>query len=70
MGYLKSTGSKDQDVLLAMAPLGIPLFILGVWWYRQLLEVSTMYLVHSVNHLPGCSELPPPPYGLLLTPIS
>ena len=66
MGYLKSTGSKDPDVLLAakeefasnyrpikwfgiwamvcgvlmsllivLAPLGIPLFFLGVWWFRR-----------------------------------
>jgi uncharacterized membrane protein len=66
LGYLKSTGSKDQDVLLAakeefasnyrpikwmgiwamvcgvlasllivLAPLGIPLFFLGVWWFRR-----------------------------------
>ena len=66
MGALKSTGSKDPDVLLAakeefasnyrpikwfgiwgmvcgvlmsllivLAPLGIPLFFLGVWWYKR-----------------------------------
>ena len=66
MGALKSTGSKDPDVLLAakeefasnyrpikwfgiwgmvcgvlmtllivLAPLGIPLFFLGIWWFKR-----------------------------------
>jgi hypothetical protein len=73
LGYLKSTGSRDQDVLLAakeefasnyrpikwfgiwamvcgglmtalivMAPLGIPLFILGIWWYRRARKNANM----------------------------
>ncbi len=73
MGALKSTGSKDPDVLLAakeefasnyrpikwfgiwgmvcgalmtmlivMAPLGIPLFFLGVWWFRRAKKNAAM----------------------------
>ena len=73
MGALKSTGSKDPDVLLAakeefasnyrpikwfgiwgmvcgvlmslmivLAPLGIPLFFLGLWWYRRAKKNSAL----------------------------
>jgi len=73
MGALKSTGSKDPDVLLAakeefasnyrpikwfgiwgmvcgvlmtmlivMAPLGIPLFFLGLWWFKRAKKNSAM----------------------------
>jgi hypothetical protein len=95
MGALKSTGSKDPDVLLAakeefasnyrpikwfgiwgmvcgvlmtmlivMAPLGIPLFFLGVWWFRRAKKNSAMIEGTFSEYVTSLGGTGPSPFGL------
>lgn len=95
MGYLKSTGSKDPDVLLAakeefasnyspmkwmgiwgmvcgvlctlliiLAPLGIPLFFLGVWWFRRAKKNAIMIEGTFAEYVASVTGKGPSPFGL------
>jgi len=95
MGALKSTGSKDPDVLLAakeefasnyrpikwfgiwamvcgglmtalivMAPLGIPLFFLGIWWFRRAKKNSRMIEETFSEYVGSLTGKGPAPFGL------
>ncbi len=95
MGALKSTGSKDPDVLLAakeefasnyrpikwfgiwamvcgvlmtmlivMAPLGIPLFFLGIWWFRRAKKNSQLIEDTFAEYVGSVTGKGPQPFGL------
>ena len=95
MGYLKSTGSKDPDVLLAakeefasnyrpikwmgiwgmvcgvlmsllivLAPLGIPLFFLGVWWFRRAKKNAITIEGTYAEYVGTLTGKGPSPFGL------
>lgn len=95
MGYLKSTGSKDPDVLLAakeefasnyrpmkwmaiwamvcgvlcslliiLAPIGIPLFFLGVWWFRREKRNAAMIEGTYAEYVGSLTGKGPSPFGL------
>lgn len=95
MGALKSTGSKDPDVLLAakeefasnyrpirwfgiwgmvcgalmtmlivMAPLGIPLFFLGMWWFRRAKKNSALIEGTFKEYVATLTGMAPAPFGV------
>ena len=95
MGALKSTGSKDPDVLLAakeefasnyrpikwfgiwgmvcgvlmtmliiLAPLGIPLFFLGVWWFKRAKKNSLLIEQTFSEYIVSLTGKGPTPFGL------
>ena len=95
MGALKSTGSKDPDVLLAakeefasnyrplkwfgiwgmvcgvlctlliiLAPLGIPLFFLGLWWFKRAKKNSALIESTFGEYVGSLSGKGSGPFGL------
>jgi hypothetical protein len=95
MGALKSTGSRDPDVLLAakeefasnyrpikwfgiwgmvcgvlmtllivLAPLGIPLFFLGIWWFKRAKKNSALIEATYAEYLTSLTGNGPAPFGL------
>ena len=95
MGALKSTGSKDADVLLAakeefasnyrpikwfgiwgmvcgvlmtmlivMAPLGIPLFFLGLWWFKRAKKNNVLIEATYAEYVGNLAGKGPGPFGL------
>ena len=95
MGALKSTGSKDPDVLLAakeefasnyrpikwfgiwgmvcgvlmsllivLAPLGIPLFFLGLWWFKRAKKNSVTIETTYSEYVASVTGKGATPFGL------